>query len=1282
MTRKKTAPTRYYFDFSDSDEEEDAEYEEEEEFVITPPSSSPPAQHHHISAGAVIGAAVNVSPGVVAKHHHAEKMSDNQDETSPIDSVDDQEQENNKSHHANTGIVPGETAQEHHYEEKTSDNQDKISPIDAADNQEQENTTTHPHSNIGAIAGGIACGAVIEGGIIAKKHHDDKQSIDTVDDQEQETKKHHDVKMTTTQEKVTKVVDSESGKVVDHHDQEKKDHHHLDRITKEAREELTVVIKDSKDKAHKRWTANEKANAELEVALIKVQATVLEQVTEVETVVKTTAEVDVINQKLTSATEKANIDTVDDQEQENTKTQPHSNAGAIAGTIACGTAIGGGIIAKKHHESKKKDKAKAEEQDPTSPIDSVDHHDQAKKDPHHGAAIAAGAVAVGAIVAGTTVVEYKHKHDDDKNTEVSKNASDMICSEEMASAIKESKTIYEYESVEVHMVPVQVITDSDKKENTGGFDDLEGKNNVDKADEQVNEEDDDYQRQPELRRQKKPRPLSSSSSLRSLSDTDEQDATSPVDTVDNHVIHNLKSADLPSLLHEEKHNVGNKMDKSNPDEQEKKKSHYFHRHRNHPHHPHLGAIADHVSSAFGAIASGIGIKRHHPHPKPAGSLQSPSPSSTTLASSIITTPGILPEVPHFGIVLVDIKKAAEEHHIHCVKKWLDEDPQYVALSYRWGELDEQIVPATKDYYARIVSFHLDDFFKLCQALHHEPDLQHIQYVWVDAICVDQENMAKRKATIYNMNNIYIQAAAIVAVPDLHAYHISTTTAANMAFMDTIQQYRRYLYYLLVGTPEAQQTLAEMDNAWMDKLGVPTSGSHRRDLILANTTNTTTTTRAMTTTTTKHKSRGITSQLFTQQLMTLMANPRGVAASTVDALKVKEQEDEDQQLSSRMMLEFQRFEWQQQLDQRQTDILQSVQFLQSIMVDWSNRTWVISEYHVAKRKTGKLKFWYNQLSCPELNGQRFFEFEFKKKKVGGRRQQQRQPQALQPQPPILHPYTKQIIDLTSHFDTNMRRRLTKRSLLEMMLQTKASKVEDRFHAIIPLATKYRRYIKNRDSISNLGVTDMLSVRLKLMEWIDVKDRLVLLFSEHRPTSSAFPFMPTYATRFNVIQPDLTKLFTDYKSQCNFDINTKEEEEDDDDDDKDEEEEDDNDSNTLGGDVRLVRTGKLDELWLRPRTYCERQVNPNGKSSFNNLWHDLGIDPTIDLLSAVSIPLFITDDIITDGNTKNDLLTLDLQLLGSWEKNVWIMYPYDASVKEFKTFSMETQRHKLPEGFRVY
>jgi hypothetical protein len=135
----------------------------------------------------------------------------------------------------------------------------------------------------------------------------------------------------------------------------------VERITKEAREELTVIIKESKDKAHKGLASDEKATAELEIALEKVQGTVLEQVTEVETIVKTTTEVDVITEKLTAATEKTKTSINVHLDEHAGAIHEHvekkkSHSGAIAGTIAAGTAIVGGIIAKKHHDHKEAEK--------------------------------------------------------------------------------------------------------------------------------------------------------------------------------------------------------------------------------------------------------------------------------------------------------------------------------------------------------------------------------------------------------------------------------------------------------------------------------------------------------------------------------------------------------------------------------------------------------------------------------------------------------------------------------------------------------------------------------------------------------------------------------------------------------------------------------------------------------------------------------------------------------------------------------------------------------------
>ncbi|ORZ04093.1 hypothetical protein BCR42DRAFT_444316 [Absidia repens] len=108
--------------------------------------------------------------------------------------------------------------------------------------------------------------------------------------------------------------------------------------------------------------------------------------------------------------------------------------------------------------------------------------------------------------------------------------------------------------------------------------------------------------------------------------------------------------------------------------------------------------------------------------------------------------------------------AASRRVIRCVKKPLEENNlEFVALSYRWGELHETHIDTGVGYTASITSFALDDFYRLCEMMTVESDTMHIDYVWVDAICVDQ-SPAKRKATIYQMSNIYDRATYILAVP--------------------------------------------------------------------------------------------------------------------------------------------------------------------------------------------------------------------------------------------------------------------------------------------------------------------------------------------------------------------------------------------------------------------------------------------------------------------------------------------------------------------------------------
>ncbi|ORZ07388.1 hypothetical protein BCR42DRAFT_153017 [Absidia repens] len=184
----------------------------------------------------------------------------------------------------------------------------------------------------------------------------------------------------------------------------------------------------------------------------------------------------------------------------------------------------------------------------------------------------------------------------------------------------------------------------------------------------------------------------------------------------------------------------------------------------------------------------------------------------------------------FHVVLVDIEKAAHrDSAIHCVEKPLEgdiEDLSFVALSYRWGELQEQLVDTKCGYIASITSFALDDFYLLCYMMSKEPDLKSIKYVWVDAICVDQTNYERRKATIHQMSNIYEKATYILAVPDLHRHHLQNVLQSISNNMRGLHFYGDYIYYLIHGNTEQ---LAQLDNEFLDEIEVPKDPMLRRML---------------------------------------------------------------------------------------------------------------------------------------------------------------------------------------------------------------------------------------------------------------------------------------------------------------------------------------------------------------------------------------------------------------------------------------------------------------------
>ncbi|CAO3651459.1 unnamed protein product [Cunninghamella blakesleeana] len=261
----------------------------------------------------------------------------------------------------------------------------------------------------------------------------------------------------------------------------------VEKITKEGREELHEIIKVSKDKVGQCETVTGETKAELDKTIADVHESVLEKVNEVETVVKTHKETEIAG-KVTEIVDKSK-DHVADKLDKSTVVvhekiekvkkpeEHHHTAAIIGGTIAVGGAIVGGIIAKKHHDDKEAEKQKIEkihkettivETQVVQPEITITTVDNVRTTVQSWWLALVDRITVRAQEQGATEEEInvlitKEKTDFyAKLNEAAKKTSDKRVSEELAVAIKESKTVVETQTVEVQKVAVQVITSTDK----------------------------------------------------------------------------------------------------------------------------------------------------------------------------------------------------------------------------------------------------------------------------------------------------------------------------------------------------------------------------------------------------------------------------------------------------------------------------------------------------------------------------------------------------------------------------------------------------------------------------------------------------------------------------------------------------------------------------------------------------------------------------------------------------------------------------------------------------
>ncbi|KAI8078884.1 uncharacterized protein BX664DRAFT_369288 [Halteromyces radiatus] len=442
----------------------------------------------------------------------------------------------------------------------------------------------------------------------------------------------------------------------------------------------------------------------------------------------------------------------------------------------------------------------------------------------------------------------------------------------------------------------------------------------------------------------------------------------------------------------------------------------------------------------------------------------------------------------FDLVLVDMVASFESERLVCVKRNMYEagsSYKYVCVSYRWGEYTEQIV-LTPDYNAHVTSFAIADLITLCgqillwnhQEYEKEPDDDDDdivdnntdRYLWVDAISVDQMNHANKKSTTHRMTEIYNRAELIIAVPDLHIGYLMETPN-NHEFISTLSRHAKKIYHHITlqctnkkGDDEED---VKSDQVGQENLDVqkPEKYQHAKGGRGSR----------------KHrKFRQFVKDTIRQ--LRLLGGADGTQKKNDAAQTNLDDDDDDFTVSS----------WE---DTRRTqrsnrclcavgmtqtekeDYIRALRYLAHVVNDWANRVWVMNECSIERRS--KIKLWFLSIS---------YNVGFDDRSI-------------------------ELLDLFNESrPTRFDQPLKERSFLDMMLNSKAARNEDRFYAILPLFKAFKHYVDDHD-ISNWGITDHLSVRPQLFRMVKLQEKLAILLSCTIAGFSSDVVLPSFVSNYN-------------------------------------------------------------------------------------------------------------------------------------------------------------------------
>lgn len=116
------------------------------------------------------------------------------------------------------------------------------------------------------------------------------------------------------------------------------------------------------------------------------------------------------------------------------------------------------------------------------------------------------------------------------------------------------------------------------------------------------------------------------------------------------------------------------------------------------------------------------------------------------------------------IILINIKKSIKKNDIITEKNDIDRiKNNYIVISYRWGNVNKWKTK-TVNYTCDITAFEKNTFMKLLNIINED---NKCNYLWIDTICIDQNDEINKRKNIMNMNTIFKNSYRIVCVPELN-----------------------------------------------------------------------------------------------------------------------------------------------------------------------------------------------------------------------------------------------------------------------------------------------------------------------------------------------------------------------------------------------------------------------------------------------------------------------------------------------------------------------------------